>query len=279
MTGNRPMKLAKSLFFITGVSLLSGCIVVANPSHANHHIQQELLLDATQLTAFDVDAGAGSLVISGAEHASTITVIADIYTDKRNTDNYEFTLTAVDDSAFLVAKINSSNGFWQGDSPHIDIKVIMPSHLMLKVEDGSGAASINNIDGAVEVKDGSGELTIKGINGNLIINDGSGSMDVSEIVGNVTIVDGSGKIELSHVDGNANIDDGSGSIFIKNILGNARVEDGSGDLTLRKVEGVITIDDGSGDIDVEEAGGLKIIDSGSGGLRVKQVTGGFEIDS
>ncbi|MGB2740559.1 MAG: hypothetical protein WBC60_08400 [Cognaticolwellia sp.] len=273
------MSLTKSLFFITGASLLSGCIVVASPSHANHHIQQELVLDARQLNAFDVEAGAGSLVISGSEHASTITVVADIYTDKRNADNYELTLTDAGHSAFLVAKINSSHGFWQGDSPHIDIKVTIPSHMMLKVEDGSGAASINDIYGTVEVKDGSGELTIKGIKGSLDITDGSGSMHVSEIVGDVTIVDGSGKIELSNVDGNANIDDGSGSIVAKNILGNARFEDGSGDLTIKKVEGVITIDDGSGDIDVEQAGGLKILDSGSGGLRVKQVTGGFEIDS
>ena len=273
------MKLAKSLLFITSASLLSGCIVVANPSHANHHIQQELVLDAAQLTAFDVEAGAGSLVISGSDHVSTITVVADIYTEKRNTENYELTLTDAGNSAFLVAKINSSHGFWQGDSPHIDIKVTIPSHMMLKVEDGSGAASISDIYGSVEVKDGSGELTIKGINGSLDITDGSGSLYVSEIVGNVAIVDGSGKMELSDIDGNVDIDDGSGSIVAKDISGSAHFEDGSGDLTVRKVDGMITIDDGSGDIDVEQAGGLKIIDSGSGGLRVKKVTGSFEIES
>ena len=279
LQGNKPMKLASSLLFITTATLLSGCIVVANPSHANHHSQQELTIDAATLTAFDVEAGAGSLVISGSDNATDITVVADIYTDKRNRDNYQLELTDSGKTAFLVSKIKSSSGFWQGDSPHIDLKVTVPSHMMLMLEDGSGAASISNIHGAVDIKDGSGELTIKGIKSDVTVNDGSGGLYVSEVIGNVAIVDGSGGIELSEIDGNVDIDDGSGSIYAKEISGSAMFEDGSGDLTVRKVDGVITIDDGSGDIDVEQAGGLKILDSGSGGLRVKKVKGGFEIDS
>jgi hypothetical protein len=272
------MNFTKSLLFITGASFLSGCIVVANPSHANLHRQQELVLDVAQLTALDVEAGAGSLVISGSDHASKITVVADIYTDKGNPDNYELTLTDAGDSAFLVAKINSSRGFWQGSSPHIDIKVTMPSRMMLKVVDGSGAANISNIESSVEIKDGSGELTIKSIKGSVDVMDGSGGLYVSEVVGSVTIVDGSGEMELKNIDGSIDVDDGSGSIVAKGISGSAFFEDGSGDLTIRKVDGMITIDDGSGDIDVEQAGGLKILDSGSGDLRVKKVIGGFEIE-
>jgi len=273
------MKLTSSLLFATSAALLSGCIVVANPSHANHHSQQELQIDATTLSAFDIEAGAGSLVISGSDHATQISVTADIYTDKRNTDNYQLELSDSGKTAFLVSKIKSSSGFWQGDSPHIDLKITVPSHMKLIVDDGSGAMSISNINGAVYVKDGSGELTVKGIKSDVMINDGSGSLYVSDVIGNVTIVDGSGSMELSEIDGNVDIDDGSGSIYAKGISGSALFEDGSGDLTVKKVDGVVTIDDGSGDIDVEQAGGLKILDSGSGGLRVQKVKGGFEIDS
>ena len=273
------MKIAQSLLLVTSATLLSGCIVVASPSHANYHTQQQLIINAQMLTALEVEAGAGSLVIAGADNVSEITVVADIYTEKRNADNYQLTLSESGKTAALVAKINSSGGFWQGDSPHIDIKVTMPSHLMLNVDDGSGDTNISNIDGAVAVKDGSGDLTIKGIKNKVEINDGSGGLYVSQVIGNVTIVDGSGEITISDVDGNLDIDDGSGSIVVKGISGSANFEDGSGDLTVRKVDGVITIDDGSGDIDVEQAGGLKIIESGSGGLRVRKVKGGFEIDS
>jgi len=272
------MKLAQALLFISGATFLSGCIVIATPSYADYHSQKELIIDAQMLNTLDVEAGAGSLVILGFEDVTEITVVADIYAENRDADDYELTLTQSGKSATLVAKINS-NGFWQGDSPHIDIKVMMPSHLMLNVDDGSGAVNISNINAAVAVKDGSGELTIKNIKSELAINDGSGGLYISQVIGNVTIVDGSGEIEINDVDGNLDIDDGSGSIYVKGISGSAVFEDGSGDLIVRKVDGVITIDDGSGDIDVEQAGGLKILESGSGGLRVKQVKGGFEIDS
>ena len=272
------MKLAQILLLISGATFLSGCIVIASPSHANYHSQQELIIDAQMLNALDVETGAGALVISGSDQVTEITVVADIYAEERNADDYELTLTNSGKSAILVAKINSS-GFWQGDSPHIDIKVTMPSHLMLNVDDGSGAINISNITSAVKVKDGSGELTIKNIKSDLDINDGSGGLYISQVIGNVTIVDGSGEIEINDVDGNLDIDDGSGDIFVKGVSGSAVFEDGSGDLTVKKVDGVITIDDGSGDIDVEQAGGLKILESGSGGLRVKQVRNSVEIDS
>ena len=271
------MNLAQSLIFITSTALLSGCIVIANPSHANFHTQQELSIDARALNALDIEAGAGSLVISGSDDVTNIVVVADIYTDKRHADNYRLELTDSGGSGFLVAKIDS-NGFWQGDSPRIDIKVTMPSHLMLQVDDGSGSVNISHIYGAVDVKDGSGELSIKDIKSDLKVKDGSGSLTISEVIGNVTITDGSGEIALNEIDGHIDIDDGSGSIYASAISGNAIFEDGSGDLTVRKVGGMVTIDDGSGDIDVEQAGGLKILDSGSGGLRVKKVEGSFEID-
>lgn len=272
------MKLAKTLLFITGATLLSGCIIVASPSHANYHAQQELTLDSHMITVLNVEAGAGSLVITGSEHATEITVVADIYSSKSDADNYQLTLTESGKNALLVAKI-STNGFWQGDSPHIDIKVTMPSHMILDVEDGSGETNISAIVGAVTVKDGSGDLTLKSITGGLEVSDGSGSLYISEVVGNVTIVDGSGEIVISEIAGNLNIDDGSGDIVAKQISGNVHLEDGSGDMNVSRVDGNVTIDDGSGDIDVEQAGGLKILASGSGGLRVKKVKGGFEIDS
>ena len=148
------MKLAQSLLFIASASVLSGCIVVASPSYANYHDQQKLVVDAQTLTALTVEAGSGSLEISGSDDVSEITVLADIYTEKGNSENYQLTLTESGNSASLIAKVNSTIGFWLGDSPHIDIKVTMPSKMMLNVDDGSGETKIENIQGAVEITDG-----------------------------------------------------------------------------------------------------------------------------
>ena len=271
------MKLAQTLLFITSAAFLSGCIVIANPSYADHHVQKELVIDAKQLSTFDIEAGAGSLVITGSDSVSEITVVADIYTDKGDTDNYQLELSDSGKTALLVSKIKSHRGFWNGDSPHIDLKITMPMTMMLNLDDGSGNSTISNINGAIDVKDGSGNLTIKNIANNLKINDGSGGLYVSHISGNVTIVDGSGELELSNVNGNVDINDDSGNIDVSNISGSAVLEDGSGNLMVKKVAGMVTIEDGSGNIDVDQAGGLKIIESGSGALRVKNVKGGFEI--
>jgi len=260
------------------ISLLSGCIVIASPSHANVHQQKELTLTASSLKKLDIEAGAGELTIQGSDLATEITVTADIYTSSESKSSYEFELSDSGSTAFLIAKTNNS-GAWMGKSPHIDLVVTVPSRMILDVIDGSGQLDISNIDGAVSITDGSGGLSLNDINNNVDIVDGSGAIELTNIIGSVDIEDGSGKIILNDIDGNLTISDGSGSIYARGISGNADINDGSGDLTVKQVTGIITLDDGSGDIDIDEAGGLKIIDSGSGGLKVSNVKGGFEIDS
>lgn len=254
------MKFPHSILFVSVASLLSGCVIVANPSYADVHIQKELTLHASQLKQLMVEAGAGNLVVTGSATTEQIHVSADIYTEKSHQDNYRFELSQSGQSASLVAKMNSTSGFWHGDSPHIDIRITMPNHLLLAIEDGSGDIEIENIDAAIE------------------INDGSGGISIEHVKGNVTIEDGSGELQLKHIQGDVNIDDGSGSITVRNIAGDTFIEDGSGDLTVRDVTGTVTIDDGSGSIDIERAGNVTILESGSGGLRVKEVSGNFEIN-
>ena len=273
------MKYTKLFSAIAISTIITGCVVVASPSHADYHIKKELSLDAGSLTAMDIEAGSGSLIVKGEQGRSEISVTADVYTDSKYKDNYELTLTKSGKSGFLVAKNNSSSGFWRGNSPRIDVVVHVPASLMLDINDGSGDIEISDILGNLDINDGSGGLRVKNIGGNIDINDGSGELEVSQVDGSVTIVDGSGSIEVNNVGGNLSIDDGSGSIYAKNINGSANIEDGSGDLTVKKITGIVTLDDGSGDIEVDDAGGLKILESGSGGLKVNNVKGNFQIDS
>jgi len=269
----------KTLLTLLSVSLLSGCIVIAESSHANFHQKRELTLDANSLNTLAIDSGAGELIVKGSAQVDQIIVTADIYTTADYQDNYDLELSASGTTGILVAKTKSSSGMWVGHSPHINIVVTMPESMMLNIDDGSGDIEVTNIHGVVAINDGSGGLVISNIGSSLKVKDGSGDLVITEVNGDVSVVDGSGDIELTNITGNLTIYDGSGSIYAKSVTGNALFEDGSGDLTVRKVGGVITVDDGSGDIDINEAGGLKILDSGSGGLKVKNVMGGFEIDN
>ena len=272
------MKLVKIVLYIACLHLLSGCIVIAKPSYADHHTQKILEINASSLTLFDIEAGAGTLVITGSDDISEIRVVADIYMDKQDTDNYQLELSNSGNTAFLVAKVKSHFGSWIGDSPHINLNITVPTKMMLDVDDGSGELTIKNINNNVKINDGSGALKISNVKGELDINDGSGSIDIKNVFADVMIVDGSGGLEVSNVKGNLDINDGSGSINVKNITGNAIFEDDSGNLTVKNVSETVTIDDGSGAIDVNQVGALKIINIGSGALRVKNVAGEFEIN-
>ncbi|MEW6989522.1 hypothetical protein AADZ91_02435 [Colwelliaceae bacterium 6441] len=274
------MKYAKLITALGFTALMSGCVVIAAPSsRADFHIQKELTLNADGLTAMDIEAGSGSLIIQGQAGLTEIKVTADIYTSKKHTNNYELSLEKSGSTGFLVAKTLSSSGFWTGSSPHVDIVIHVPESMSLAVDDGSGEIEIKDIVGKLDVKDGSGGILIKNIVGDTSIQDGSGGIEISQINGMLNIVDGSGGIEITDVEGDLTIDDGSGTIFAKNINGNAKINDGSGDLTVKQVTGIVTLDDGSGDITVKEAGGLNIENSGSGGLNVSHVKGDFKIDS
>ncbi len=274
------MKYTKIIAALGLTTMMSGCIVIASsPSRADFHIQKELSLDASTLTAMDIEAGSGSLIVKGEAGLTEVKVTADIYTDKKHTDNYVLSLEQSGETGFLVAKNHSTSGFWTGSSPRIDIVIHIPESLSLDIDDGSGDMEVSNINGKLDIKDGSGNLIVSNIVGNTNIQDGSGSMDISKVNGSLDVIDGSGEININNVEGDLSLDDGSGTIHAKNINGNAKIDDGSGDLTVKHVTGIVTVDDGSGGITVDDAGGLKILDSGSGGLKVNNVKGDFQIDS
>ena len=254
----RPFTLISLI--LSTVLMLNGCIDIASPSHANVHQQKELKLSASSLKTLDIEVGAGGLIIKGSDQTTEISIMADIYTNSRSNENYEFELSDSGSTALLIAK-NNHTVSWGGNSPRINLVVTIPARMMLEIKDGSGGMDISNIIGSVN------------------INDGSGGIKLNDIIGNVIIQDGSGEITLIEIDGDISIDDGSGNIYASGISGNANIEDGSGDLTVNNVKGTITLDDGSGDINIEDAGGLKIIEGGSGGLKVNNVKGAFEIDS
>ncbi|TRX55747.1 DUF4097 family beta strand repeat-containing protein [Thalassomonas sp. M1454] len=256
------MKLIKSIALLTAAITLSGCVFHVGSSNARSadiHLQESLTITSEQLNMLEVESGSGELVITGSDNVTEITVKADIYTD--NDKNYDLSLKKVGSRAVLVAKNNSTSGFWNGNSPSIDLHVTVPKSLALDIDDGSGPIEVKNINNKVTIDDGSGSLLVKNIQGD------------------VTIEDGSGELQVSNVSGNVDIDDGSGEMSIADISGSVKVVDGSGDMNIHHIGGSVTIDDGSGDIDLSDAGGLTITESGSGGLKVKDVKGEFNIDS
>lgn len=253
------MKMVKLLSLsVLGIAL-SGCVINVNAQSANVRLQENLSLAADSLNRFDINAGAGALIIKGDDSATEIEVKADIRTTEDK--NFILELDRSGNTARLVAKHNSHSGFWNGSSPKIDLTITMPSSLMLDIDDGSG------------------EIKLSNINNDVNLDDGSGAAKLENIKGNVKVDDGSGELVIKHVEGNIDLQDGSGGLTVANVTGDVDIEDGSGGLTVKDVTGKVTIDDGSGSINVSGAGALKIIDAGSGGLSISEVKGEVDIDS
>lgn len=211
--------------------------------------ERSLELDADGVSLLDIEAGAGMLVVAGADNQETIVVTAKINVPSEDTeearktieDHLNLTLEKVDDEARLIARFE--NSFWQwGDSPSVDVEVSMPHGIALHVDDGSGSLRIEELDADVHIEDGSGSIRVEQVR-SLVIDDGSGSIKVSRVAGDVEIEDGSGSITVEGVSGGVTIDDGSGSINVRDVDHDlVIVDDGSGGLSAKDVRGDVIND-------------------------------------
>ena len=250
------MKRIPLMFATSMVLLTTGCISVYADS-LDFKESKHLSLKASDLKNLEIEATAGFLIVNGSD-VSQIEVTADIETFD---DSFKLSLKANGDTAVLIADLGKSHSVnWGNNSPKIDLTIKVPSYLNLRIDDGSGQITINNVKSISKLEDG------------------SGSIDISEIKGNVNIEDGSGSLTLKDVGGNVVINDGSGSITAEKIAGFLKVEDGSGSMKITDVGGLVTIDDGSGSINLKNLrNGLTIIEEGSGGLKMSDIEGPVSI--
>lgn len=210
---------------------------------------RNLELDTDGVSRLDIDAGAGSLAVTGVEELDRIEVTATINVPdedeedalKMIEDHLNLSLEKVRDEARLVAHFENFAWSW-GDSPSVDLDVRVPQGIALFVDDGSGSMKIMGIDSDVGIDDGSGSIHVEQV-GSVVIDDGSGTITVIRVAGDVEIEDGSGSITVERVGGGVTIDDGSGGIDVSDVeLDLVIVDDGSGGLSVSDVRGDIIND-------------------------------------
>lgn len=230
------------------------CLFSASLAHAawNDYVEvRDLRLDAADLDSLAIEAGAGSLTVSGDPGSSEILVTATITVpgskeDKaRKTIESDMTLDLRREGDRAVISSYFDNGFWGwGDQPSIALEVTLPDQLGLAIEDGSGSLSVAGVRGDIQVDDGSGSLSMRDVGGAVTVEDGSGSITIERAGGDVRVVDGSGSIKVAHVTGSVIIDDGSGGINVNDVSEDLIIEDdGSGGLSFARVEGRVEKDD------------------------------------
>ena len=144
-----------------------------------------LTLPLQGIKTLSIDAGAGFLKVSGNEKATEIHVKADIRIkeptqqdcEKILQNNLRLSLVKRGDKAVLTANFEEINHIFTFFSSNdtlaaIDLTVTLPKKMDLYVDDGSGYAQIDSLDGSITVDDGSGDLVIRETSGWLSIDFG-----------------------------------------------------------------------------------------------------------
>lgn len=220
---------------------------LAHAAWSDYEEARDLTLDAADLETLRIEAGAGSLEVTGVPNTDRIVVSALITVPDADADEAaermkEQMVLSLDEkgtSARLKGYFESG-GNWFGDSPSIRLEVRVPARMSLDIEDGSGSIEIRDVAGDIQSEDGSGSIKMTNVGGNLRLKDASGSVDISDAGGDVSIVDGSGSVELRRVMGSALIEDGSGSINVADVSGDLHIpESGSGSVDVRDVQGQV----------------------------------------
>jgi hypothetical protein len=220
-------------------------IAVGQPSlAADYEEVRDLSLNAEGIGILEIETGAGSLLVTGVAESSTIVVEAIIRVPNEDAEgarkiiesDLELSLERDGDRAILQADFEGS--WLSGHDGSIQLEVTVPEAISLKINDGSGSITAQDVNGDIALDDGSGSIDLTRVGGRLTIDDGSGSIAAQQVGGDVTITDGSGSLKVTRVEGNVTIDDGSGSVTISGVAGDVDIrEAGSGSLSITDVQG------------------------------------------
>lgn len=221
-------------------------IVLSCGALAAFETTKSLSLPAEGLKDLKVQAGAGSLTVTGRDGLATVEVKAEIVAphigDKEMErflkDRVELTLEKRGDAAVLVSRVRERFRLFHFDGDAvINLTVLVPKALAAEIDDGSGGIVVEDLAG-LRIDDGSGSVRAGRIAGDLRIDDGSGEIEIVDVGGDVTVDDGSGGIRIRGVRGNVTVDDGSGSIDIADVEKDVRlIRTGSGGVEVSNVKG------------------------------------------
>lgn len=229
----------------TCASLILLAAGFASAAAADYEEVRDLSLNAEGIRALEIEAGAGSLAVTGVAESSTIVVEAIIRVPDEDPEEAReiiesgLVLSLERDGDRAVLESRFENGRWfSGDSGSVKLEVTVPAALALDIEDGSGSITVREVTGDIRIEDASGSIELVRVGGQVTIDDGSGSISAEQVGGDIRISDGSGSLAVSGVEGSVVIDDGSGGITVSGIAGDVEIlEAGSGSLSITDVQG------------------------------------------
>jgi hypothetical protein len=247
---------------IITILLLTLAANTANAGDCKYSRDIQRVVDLGSVTELMVEAGAGSLEISGDSSRSDVQIEANICSSDEDFLDKMDVISDVKSSTAHFETVFPHKSFWDGnEQASINLVLTVPASSLLDVQDSSGEAlvqgvaklvmtdssgqlTIKNISGDVKVRDSSGALKLQNIDGDVEVTDSSGGIYVTDVKGNLLVIaDSSGEIEAKRIGKDVIVKrDSSGAIEVKDVQGNFTVEkDSSGGITYKNVVGKVNI--------------------------------------
>jgi hypothetical protein len=248
---------------------LSSCVRLAQESSSDDYTVNDAI------TSVQIDNGGGDVKVRSVDGATATTIKRTLrYSQAANKPSGP---THQVSGAALVL-----NGC--GDGCEASYEVAVPSkETTVKGEIGSGDLEVQNL-ASVEVNLGSGHATLRGIAGVVRIENGSGDVTGNDIGGDVTAKVSSGNFSLSGAAGQVTVVNSSGNIRAEKVDGDVSAEASSGNVVVELAKPHnVKANASSGDVTVTvpNAGYRIAVDSGSGDKKVEvknDPAGQFELN-
>ncbi len=274
--GNASMKV-RTMTMMAGLLGALGAGPVGAAAQANCEHRSEVELQGRAQASLEVDAGAGSLVVTGVDGLAEVRVAATLCASDR--ERLEALEVSLEGDRIDTRYPRPSRGRWWGGNHYarIDLVVRVPVGTNLRVDDSSGSIEVSGV-GNVVVDDGSGSLKLRSV-ASVVVEDASGSLTIQDVAGSVDVEDGSGSVTIEDVTGSVKVDDGSGSLTVRRVGGDVVITDGSGSIEVRTVDGSVRVDGGgSGSVTVREVGGdLVVTDTRRSRIRYSEIGGTVDL--
>lgn len=257
------------LFF---VAFILSIVFSVDANQSNYYSDKIWLTENMDLNTQDIDKlsldlGPGDIIIKGVSNSQTIEMVARFGGDEIDPSQYELKLEKQGNNANLVAMmLPNSHG-----NTYIDIELLVPANLLIKMNDRSGDINITQMQNGVSIEDKSGDILLRDIDGIVKIEDKSGDIRLNDIGDDIDITDKSGDISVLDVMGKLNIIDSSGDIETTQVNKDVFIRDSSGDIYVTSTNGTVDITDSNGDVEVTDAADFVINKMGKGDINSKGI--------
>jgi len=247
------------------IAALFALALSAASARADSRIERDLRLEPGG--EFRLDAGAGSVTVTGASEAGARVGVTSKRSDIERL--FDFTFEERPGGVDVTARRKRRLLFDTGSYGSLHFEVRVPSETRLRIDTSGGGIRIAGTrrGGALETSGGSVRAT--DVTGSLEISTSGGSVAVERLAGDLRATTSGGSVHARAIEGSAEIQTSGGNIEGDSLAGPVRARTSGGSVELHHV---------ASDLNAQTSGGSIRITAASGKVEAETSGGSIEAD-